>query len=70
MKTLRVASVAQKLDLGVSTVWKLLKQDPTFPRPFRMSDAVGATVWVEHEIDAWLLTRMQSRQKEEPVSGH
>lgn len=63
MKLLRAESIAQKLDIGLSTVWKLAKQDPTFPRPVAVSAHVPlkVTTWVEHEIDAWLLTRLQER---------
>lgn len=64
MNLLRVASVAKKLDMGTSSIWKLLKRDPSFPKPFKVSEHVDATVWVEHELDEWLLTRMQSRSEQ------
>ena len=33
------------------TPWRLLKSDPTFPKPFRLT--AGCTRWVLSEIEAW-----------------
>ena len=35
-----------------ATAYKLLKRDPTFPRP--VHPARGTTLWLRHEIDWWL----------------
>lgn len=69
MKILRAASVADKLDIGVSTVWKLLKVDPTFPRPVRISEYMEAQGWYEDEVDAYLAERRRQRDEKKEVKG-
>ncbi len=67
MKILRAASVADKLDIGVSTVWKLLKVDPTFPKPVRISEYLEAQGWYEDEIEAYLAERRRQRDEQKEV---
>lgn len=57
MKTLGANGVADKIGIGVSTVWKIHKDDPTFPRPFKISPQV--TVWDEADIDNWLTCKKE-----------
>jgi predicted DNA-binding transcriptional regulator AlpA len=47
-RTLRVRQVADTLGIGVSSVWRLAKNDPEFPRPFSLSPRV--TVWADSEV--------------------
>ena len=51
-RTLRPAATAEKLDIGLSSLWGKCKNDPTFPKPFKLSPRT--TVFYEHEIDAYL----------------
>lgn len=52
---LRVPDVAAFLGCGVATVWRRTKDDPTFPRPIKLSERV--TVWKLSEIEAWVESR-------------
>jgi prophage regulatory protein len=57
IRCMRVAEVAKKLGIGVSTVWKLRKDDQEFPQPFNLSPKI--TLWVEHELDAFIASKRQ-----------
>lgn len=70
MKILRAASVADRLDIGVSTVWKLLKVDPTFSKPVRISEYMVAQGWYEDEVEAWLAERRRQRDERKEVEQH
>lgn len=52
---LRVKGVAAFLGCGVATVWRRTKDDPTFPKPIKLSERV--TVWKLSEIEAWVESR-------------
>jgi prophage regulatory protein len=49
---LRPAKVAEKLDIGLSTLWKKAKDDPAFPKPIKL--AARTTIFLENEIDEYL----------------
>lgn len=51
-RALRVRQVADVLDIGVSSVWRLAKNCPEFPKPFSLSPRV--TVWAPDEVDAYV----------------
>jgi prophage regulatory protein len=51
-KGLRPAPSAQKLGMGLSTLWLKVKTEPNFPKPFKLSPRV--TVFYEHELDEYL----------------
>lgn len=60
----RVAEVASITGLARPTIYKRLKDDPTFPRPVPLSDSTarGAPVgWVLSEVQAWVRQRMAMR---------
>jgi len=60
-KGLRPAKAAEKLGIGLSTLWAWAKHDPEFPRPVKLGAAT--TVFLEHELDAYLAKcASQSRQ--------
>jgi len=52
---LRVKGVATLLACGVATVWRRTKDDPTFPKPIKLSPRV--TVWKLSELEAWIESR-------------
>jgi len=55
---LRRKQVEQRTGLSRSTIY-LRIQDGTFPKPIPLGPrAVG---WIEHEIDAWLASRLEKR---------
>lgn len=55
---LRVPDVASFLGCGVATVWRRTKDDPTFPKPIKLSERV--TVWKLSELKAWVDSRRQA----------
>lgn len=44
--------VGEILDVHRGTVWRLTREDPTFPRPIKLSR--GATRWRLSEVFAWI----------------
>ncbi len=53
-RALRPARTAEKLDIGLSSLWLKCKSDPAFPKPFKLS--ARTTVFFEDEIDAYLIS--------------
>jgi prophage regulatory protein len=58
MKLLRDKQVAEKLACSWPHVWALTRNNPSFPKPYKISPRV--TAWSDEEIDAWLLTQKQT----------
>lgn len=56
-----VNQVAAACNLGVSTVWRLTKIDPTFPKPIYITPRVAR--WPNEEIIAWVKARAASRNE-------
>jgi len=54
-RALRPAAAAQKLGIGVSTLWAKVKKEPDFPRPIKTGPRT--TIFIEHDLDAWLASR-------------
>lgn len=52
-KAHRVKDLAEMLDMGESTIWKLCSnEDSDFPRPIKITPRL--TVWKDEDIQAWL----------------
>lgn len=62
MNLIDVVRVAEKIYGSTSLVWKLLREDASFPKPVRLSKRV--TRWIESDIDAWVLTKKQGEVHE------
>lgn len=63
---IRVADVEGITGLARPTIYKRLKDDPTFPRPVPLSNSTarGAPVgWVLAEVQAWIRERIAARGK-------
>jgi predicted DNA-binding transcriptional regulator AlpA len=43
---------------------ELVLHDPSFPKPFKVSDAGRTVVWVRKELDDWLARRIAKRDAE------
>ena len=55
-KAHRVKDLAEMLDMGESTIWKLASdKNSDFPRPIKITSRL--TVWKEEDIQAWLDTQ-------------
>lgn len=51
IRLLRVKEVAAKCSIGVSTVWRLVKEGK-FPK--HVTIGAGSTVWHSKQIDDWI----------------
>jgi predicted DNA-binding transcriptional regulator AlpA len=40
---------------------EIVKNDPTFPKPVKVSDVGRTVIWIRAELDAWLELRKQKR---------
>lgn len=61
---IRVSEVEQITGLKRTTIYKRLKDDPTFPRPVPLTDSTarGAPVgWVLGEVQGWVRSRLAMR---------
>lgn len=47
----RVGQVAEYFSIGISTVWNRAKNDPEFPKPFRLG--ARTTVWSKADLVAY-----------------
>lgn len=57
-RAIKVATVAALTGDSVTTVWRRAREDPTFPKPFKLSPQ--STVWNEAEILAWIEAKRAS----------
>lgn len=63
MNLLTVKQVSEKLTCSSSYVWKLLRVDPTFPKPIQLGlgeSRPRSTRWVDSAITDWLMTKHAS----------
>lgn len=44
-------SARKRLDISRPTIYRLIRRDPTFPRPVKIG---SRTLFAVHEIDAWM----------------
>ena len=61
-QAIRLPKVCEKTGLAPATVWRKSKEDPDFPRPFKLG--ANHTTWDAGEITAWLEAKKASRQGE------
>lgn len=54
-RALRLPRVCDLTGLSRASVWRLSREDPHFPKPFRLSHST--TAWDEQEIVSWIETR-------------
>lgn len=57
IRLINATAFAQKAACSVSTLGRLEKSDPAFPKAGRLAPN-GSRLWVEHVVDQWLLDRM------------
>jgi prophage regulatory protein len=51
-QALRINKVKDVTGLSHATIWRKSKEDPTFPKPFKLG--TNSTAWDAEEITAWL----------------
>jgi predicted DNA-binding transcriptional regulator AlpA len=52
--------VCRRTSLSFPTIWKLMQRDDEFPRSLQVG---GKTMWLESEVDAWILSRPRCQYK-------
>ena len=62
---LRLPEVVERVMLKKSRIYKHMKARE-FPEPAKLG---GMSVWVEHEIDAWVAARLTARQGSQPSAA-
>ena len=50
-KSLRPKKAAEFLGIGLSSLWRRIKEEPSFPRPRKLSERV--TYFLESELAEW-----------------
>jgi predicted DNA-binding transcriptional regulator AlpA len=58
-RTIRLPRVVELTAASRATIWRWVKDDLTFPRPFHLSK--GITVWCEEEVLGWLHAKKAQR---------
>lgn len=64
MKIIRDVAVAEKLGTSTTTVWRKSKNEPDFPKPVRLSDAI--TGWLESEVDDYIARKVRESREQPP----
>ena len=57
---LRLRDVMDRVGLRSSAIYQSVQRG-TFPKPIRLGNSVSVA-WLDQEVDAWLRTRLMSRQ--------
>jgi predicted DNA-binding transcriptional regulator AlpA len=55
VRCLSSAQVMEKLARKKSWLWSQLKTNPAFPKPIRLPGAAGRPVWLERDIDEFVM---------------
>lgn len=58
---IRANELVKRLGISRTTLWRLTRNDTTFPQPMSISNrTVG---WIEAEVDAWILYKRNELAK-------
>ncbi|MDQ7978697.1 AlpA family phage regulatory protein [Paraburkholderia sp. SARCC-3016] len=60
LRGLRPAKAAEKLGIGLSTLWLKTKNQADFPKPVKIGPST--TIFLEHELDAYIATCAAARK--------
>jgi prophage regulatory protein len=55
---IRLPQVIEMTGMSRSTIWRLVRTDPDFPKPFKLSRNI--TVWSQNSIAAWLAAKQRT----------
>lgn len=53
--------LANRLAISRQTIWRLVKADPKFPKPVKLS--AGCTRWRLSEVEAWAAQKRSATKK-------
>lgn len=57
---LRPTEAARYIGMSLPSFWRFAKNDPTFPRPFRLGEKSAAVM--RADLDDWLASRRRAAQ--------
>lgn len=57
-RAIRLPEVRRLTGMSKATIWRYSKDDPKFPKPFKLSPSI--TVWDEGAVLAWLAAKQRS----------
>lgn len=60
-KYVKDTQIAERLGTCRQTPWRLVKSDPTFPKPIRLSP--GCTRWLLSELETWEASKRIAAKK-------
>ncbi len=60
-RAVRLSDVCNLTGASKTTIWRWVKDDPNFPKPFHLSAAV--TCWDEGEILTWVTSKKAARRQ-------
>jgi prophage regulatory protein len=61
-RAIRLPEVCRLTGVSRATIWRLIKSDPSFPRPFPLS--AGVTCWAEDEVFSWIAAKKNAHRAE------
>ena len=64
-RAIRLPQVCTITGVSRATIWRLVKSDQNFPKPFHISEAI--TCWHEGEILDWVESKMAKRSSGAPL---
>ena len=59
IRAIRLPTVCEVLSASKSSVWRWVREDPSFPKPFKLGPQL--TVWDEMEVLHWLDAKRAAR---------
>jgi len=62
MQIIRPQQAADKLGMGLSTLWYKARKDPDFPQPIKLTD--GITGFLASELDAYIEGRVAAFRRQ------
>lgn len=57
---LKTPNVLSFLNIARATLYELIKNDPTFPRPFKLGTRDNG--WLRRDVESWLDTKAAAAQ--------
>ncbi len=58
-KLIRPKIAAERLSLSKATIYRLIQEDPSFPRPVKIG--MRSIAFIEEEVDAYAWARINAR---------
>ena len=63
VRLISIKEACRLTSLSRTTIFHRVKDDPSFPKPVSLSDDGIRKAFVEHELHAWMASRIEARDK-------